>query len=82
MLDYEYIEYALQKARGEYGFNWNNKPTEEDINALEIPIPKKNGKWDIDEQKRISERFVLYKTYIKKLKSTVLDFKKTFIKVD
>lgn len=80
--DYRYLEYALQKAREQYGFNWNNKPYENDILAIEIQVPIKNGSWDIIEQKRIAKQYILYKKYISELNSCVDDLKKCFIKVD
>lgn len=82
LLDYRYLEYALQNAREEYGFNWNNKPNEEDIQNIEIDLPVKNGIWDIDEQLRISNIYQNYKKYLFKLKNCVLDLNKTFVKVD
>ena len=81
-IDYRYIEYALQNAREQYGFNWINKPYERDIMAIEIQIPIKRNKWDIVEQRRIAERFIKYKEYISKLQLCVDSLQKQFIKID
>lgn len=80
--DYQYLEYALQKAREQYGFNWNNKPSEEEILAIEIAVPKKGKTWNIEEQKRIAQKYQMYKKYIGDLKLCIDNIKKRFIKVD
>ena len=81
-IDYLYLEYALQKAREQYGFNWNNKPLEKDILAIEILIPVKRNRWDINEQKRISNKYTAYKQYILELNQCIDNVKRRFIKVD
>ena len=81
-IDYIYLEYALQKAREQYGFNWNNKPSEKDILAIEILIPVKGNKWDINEQRRISSKYIAYKQYLLELNQCIDGIKKRFIKVD
>ena len=80
--DYGYLEYALQKAREQYGFSWSNKPLEKDIKAIEILMPIKDGNWDIGEQKRIAYRYKQYKEYISKLRECTEGLAKKFIKVD
>lgn len=82
LLDYRYLEYALQNAREEYGFNWNNKPTEDDIRNIELELPIKNGVWNIEEQKRISRIYQEYKNYLSKLNNCVCDLNKLFVKID
>ena len=81
-VNYQYLEYALQKAREQYGFNWTNKPLEADVKAIEILIPVKNDKWDITEQKRIARRYVEYKRYISRLRDCIEGLDGQFIKVD
>lgn len=81
-IDYLYLEYVLQKAREQYGFNWTNKPLEDDIKAIEIMIPIKNKKWDIVEQQRIAKKYKQYKDYLLRLKMCVDGLNKQFIKVD
>ena len=81
-IDYLYLEYALQKAREQYGFNWNNKPLEKDILAIEILIPVKRNRWDINEQRRISSKYTAYKKYILELNQCLDNVKRRFIKVD
>ena len=82
IIDYKYLEYALQKAREHYGFNWSNKPLEDDILAIEIMIPIKRNKWDITEQRRIAQRFGRYKDCLSRLQACVDGLSKQFIKVD
>ncbi len=81
-IDYLYLEYALQKAREQYGFNWNNKPSEKDILSIEIPIPVKKNQWDINEQRRISSKYTAYKQYLLELNQCIDNVKRRFIKVD
>lgn len=81
-VDYRYLEYALQKAREQYGFNWNNKPSEKDILAIEIPIPIKGKQWDIKEQKRIAQKYNLYKKSLHELRLCIDSVNRKFIKVD
>lgn len=80
--DYRYLEYALQKAREQYGFNWSNKPLEEDIKNIEISIPVKRNKWDIVEQKRIANRYAKYKECMLRLLKCSEGMNKLFIKID
>lgn len=82
IFDYRYIEYALKKAREEYGFNWLNKPTKSDILAVEITVPIRRNKWDIVEQRRIAERYKTYKDHLIALKNCTDGLSKRFIKVD
>lgn len=82
IVNYKYIEYALQNAREHYGFNWSNKPLEDDIKAIEILIPVKRNKWDITEQKRIAQKFGKYKECLSRLQACVDGLNKQFIKVD
>lgn len=81
-VDYKYLEYALQKAREQYGFNWNNKPSEKDILAIEIPIPIKGRQWDIREQRRIAQKYNMYKEFLRELNICIDSINKKFIKVD
>ena len=82
-IDYQYIEYSLQKAREQYGFNWNNKPSRDDILAIEILIPvNENNQWDIEEQRRIASKYSASKQYISELNMCLDSIKKRFIKVD
>lgn len=80
--DYRYLEYALQNARDEYGFSWNNKPNEEDIKNIEVSVPVKNGEWDMEEQKRIALKFVEFQEAMLKLQADVDGLNKQFIKVN
>ena len=81
-VDYRYIEYALQRAREQYGFNWNNKPLEDEITTIEIMIPIKQKQWDIVEQRRIAARYIRYKEYISRLQMCTDSLQKKFIKID
>ena len=81
-VDYRYIEYALQRAREQYGFNWNNKPLEDEIKTIEIMMPIKQNKWDIVEQRRIADRYMKYKGFISRLIVCTDNLQKQFIKVD
>lgn len=82
-IDFIYFEYALQRAREQYGFNWNNKPSQQDILTIEIQIPIKNdGQWDVEEQKRIASKYLTYKQSISELNLCTDSIKKRFIKVD
>lgn len=80
--DYRYLEYALQSVREEYGFGWNNKPSETDINNIEVEVPVRNGVWDIDEQKRLADLFVKYQNAVRKLQADVEGLDRQFVKVD
>lgn len=81
-VDYRYIEYALQRAREQYGFDWNNKPNDNDIKSIEVMIPVKQNKWDINEQRRIAELYMKYKKFISRLLMCTDNLEKQFIKID
>ncbi len=82
-IDFIYLEYALQRAREQYGFNWNNKPSQKDILAIEIQIPIKNDEqWDVEEQKRIASKYLTYKQSISELILCADSIKKRFVKID
>lgn len=80
--DYLFLEYALQKAREQYGFNWNNKPIKKDIYSIIIEVPILNGKINKEEQIRIANKYANFKKSMQLLREQLNILKRSFIKID
>lgn len=71
-ISYQYVGFALLNKRAKFGFNWNNKPTPDDILNLEIKIPiDDNGVFDIKKQQQIVKKYILTDTIKKRLENIV-----------
>ncbi len=81
-ISYQYLEYALQNKRTEYGLNWKNKPSPDDLLDLEIKIPvDDSGKFDMKKQKQIIKKLSLSKNIRQKLDSMIKRLSHTNIDV-
>lgn len=75
LIDYDFIKYSLEEKAVENGFGFSNKAGKTRIKDIEINLPKKQVSGidmpDIDEQKRLAEKYeqayVLKKDFVDKL---------------
>lgn len=81
-LDYQYLLYELRNAFAEHNFNWQNKPTvakTKDV-LLSIPIDSR-GLFDLQAQKKISEKYKFVEEMKSELKNQIDIILKTEIKI-
>ena len=81
-LDYQYLLYELRNAFAEHNFNWQNKPTvakTKDV-LLNIPIDSR-GLFDLQAQKKISEKYKFVEEMKSELKNQIDIILKTEIEI-
>lgn len=81
-IDYRYLEYALRSIRNDYGYGWENKPTNNDIENISIQIPiKDDGSFDLEMQKEIASKYKEIEVRKKKALEILKDISSTQIKI-
>ena len=73
MIDAEYIFFAIQNIKHKYGFNYKNKPTNQNLEKIEILVPiNDSGELDIVAQRVISSKNKLIQEIKEKLKNEII----------
>jgi hypothetical protein len=75
-LDYKFLLYILREKFSEYGFNWENKASDDKLSEISFEIPvKPNGEFDIEKQMEIAKKYEAIEQIKNKLKK---EYERTF----